>query len=514
MSAALDSILVREPLGKPTHPDGGKGLPTSNRFKVSFYHPAYQDDAPFLTLPALDGPAGGIHYDTARIACGVIANNRWDGYFSRERVKTSAVVGILPDGIIPPGDYYFHLAEPAEGKSSAHAASRLDTDISVQAADHPILPYPVATRFCDWQFPHNNLPDQWANMTVLPPLPARSANSSTLVAQRDTTCRISNCGEACEVAHIIPKAEDVWFHSNRMSRYISRMSRSGESAIGDTTNLMLLRVDLHRLFDEPRFALVPKAGNIVCHFVEMSELVPLLHNVTLQPLNGVAIEYIFSRFAWSIFNYTGEFLTTTVDRMLFILDAGAIFPTIRKVPGDECRTLKSQTRSRSASPTKRARKRTPDSQAEEQEKDVAYSNDAEFLPSTKPARRSFSRAITTSPSARLSLSSADGPPSSPPLTLTSPPDSTFPHNAKPMPCTHDEVDAKDARLNALKLEYLARERGRSDPNGIFIKEMEWCEGAFGRILSPHEVRRFFEALGCEVMHDKEEEDGHANGEVS
>jgi hypothetical protein len=208
---------------------------------------------------------------------------------------------------------------------------------------------------------------------------------------------------------------------------ISRISRAGEAAIGDTTNLMLLRVDLHRLFDQPGFALMPKAGKIVCYFVEMSELVPLLHNVTLRPLNGVAIEYIFSRFAWNTFNYTGEFLSTTVDRILFIFKVGAVAPTIGKVLSDKYQTLRNKTHSHSASPTKCVRKYTLDGQLEEQKKDFAYSDDAEFLPLTKRTRRSFSHAITTSPSARLFLSpSADRLSHSSLLTLTSPLNSTFP----------------------------------------------------------------------------------------
>lgn len=33
-----------------------------------------------LTLLAPDHPLGGIHHETARTACAVIAGNRWDGY--------------------------------------------------------------------------------------------------------------------------------------------------------------------------------------------------------------------------------------------------------------------------------------------------------------------------------------------------------------------------------------------------------------------------------------------------
>jgi hypothetical protein len=36
-----------------------------------------------LILPALDN--GGIHYETAHIACAILANNRWDGWFTEEQ---------------------------------------------------------------------------------------------------------------------------------------------------------------------------------------------------------------------------------------------------------------------------------------------------------------------------------------------------------------------------------------------------------------------------------------------
>jgi hypothetical protein len=80
----------------------------------------------------------------------------------------------------------------------------------------------------------------------------------------------------------------------------------------------------------------------------------------------------------------------------------------------------------------------------------------------------------------------------------------------------DKIDLKDARLNALKLEYLAHERDRSDHNGISIKKMEWCEGTFEHVLSLYELRRFFEAsgVGMRIVHDKEEEEGHINGEAN
>lgn len=51
-------------------------LPSINKIP----HPNYPvADSPILHLRAVDD--GGIDYDTALVACGIVAGNRWDGFF-------------------------------------------------------------------------------------------------------------------------------------------------------------------------------------------------------------------------------------------------------------------------------------------------------------------------------------------------------------------------------------------------------------------------------------------------
>ncbi|KAK4235952.1 hypothetical protein C8A03DRAFT_36168 [Achaetomium macrosporum] len=52
--------------------------------RTAFLHPGYPETAMLLSLPALD--SGGIDFDTALAACGLVAGNRWsDGFFLSDR---------------------------------------------------------------------------------------------------------------------------------------------------------------------------------------------------------------------------------------------------------------------------------------------------------------------------------------------------------------------------------------------------------------------------------------------
>jgi hypothetical protein len=71
---------------KPTHHDSGQGLPSNFSHKINFRHPRYDDNSNLLlVLPDFDGPNGGIDHETARIACGILANNNWAGFFAEDK---------------------------------------------------------------------------------------------------------------------------------------------------------------------------------------------------------------------------------------------------------------------------------------------------------------------------------------------------------------------------------------------------------------------------------------------
>ena len=80
---------------------------------IRFCHPAYPSMCNvLLDLKAYDHPDGGLHHETARIACGIIAGNAWNGYFSETAGGQRLDLG--PDGILMVGkDYFFHIPHPA-----------------------------------------------------------------------------------------------------------------------------------------------------------------------------------------------------------------------------------------------------------------------------------------------------------------------------------------------------------------------------------------------------------------
>jgi hypothetical protein len=105
----------RASYGEPSHPDRGVVLP-KELVKICFRHPAYDDSENIMMiLPGLDHPQGGIHHLTARIACSILANNSWSGFFTEDKAgkrKTAA-----PEhGILRERNYYFLVSDDALGE--------------------------------------------------------------------------------------------------------------------------------------------------------------------------------------------------------------------------------------------------------------------------------------------------------------------------------------------------------------------------------------------------------------
>lgn len=73
---SCDTLRPRSHCRIPSHEDGGQNLPTGLNHRVYQCHPGYSDTSNILMgLPASDHPQGGIHHETARIACAIVANN-------------------------------------------------------------------------------------------------------------------------------------------------------------------------------------------------------------------------------------------------------------------------------------------------------------------------------------------------------------------------------------------------------------------------------------------------------
>jgi hypothetical protein len=151
-----------------------------------------------------------------------------------------------------------------------------------------------------------------------------------IIRERDISCRLTNHSQGTESVHLVPQTETDWFYDNAMFRYAKRKGCITRDCsvhllvIEDRRNRFLLRSDIQALFEARRFEVVPKRGVWACHVTSggpSDQLVALYHNVELQPLTQVAIEFLLARFAWSVF-----------ARCTFI-PPGTAEPTVGEFPG-------------------------------------------------------------------------------------------------------------------------------------------------------------------------------------
>jgi hypothetical protein len=139
------------------------------------------------------------------------------------------------------------------------------------------------------------------DLSRLPPgqqLPRQSSPNDAVLA-RDITCRITNRAEVTETAHLIPRSEERWFRENGMFQY-TQPPKPGTDSLEDARNAILLKSDVHTLFDQKRLLIVPKLSTFVVHILApglSSELLDLFHNVPVQQLTGISKECMFGRFA-------------------------------------------------------------------------------------------------------------------------------------------------------------------------------------------------------------------------
>jgi len=267
---------------------------------IEFFHPAYPISAPpLLSLVAVDVAGNGtlgIDYDFAKACCGIVANNRWD---DATYIATKNQVGSSLNRVSRPEDGLLPI---------------LASDMAYYfVVDHPTNRYPVVPSFDHWRFPHTELPAPWDALRI----PDGSgqvfgSESKIAVRVRDRSCRVTGSIEALETAHIIPYAHHEWFESNNMRQYCRLPATV--PPIDDDANLITLRADIHILWDQYRFAFVPKregaigSGSrppvLVVHAVlpkGSREIYQFYHNRPLQsPVVGIAVQFLFARFALSI----------------------------------------------------------------------------------------------------------------------------------------------------------------------------------------------------------------------
>ncbi|KAK9478183.1 hypothetical protein V1514DRAFT_331835 [Lipomyces japonicus] len=118
------------------------------------------------------------------------------------------------------------------------------------------------------------------------------------IHNRDGWCQITAFRTETEAAHIIPSDID------------------GSSVIDDHANLVVLRADIHKAFDDRNFILYPKDN--ASYYVHMIKPSPNLgvwyHNAKSHPIELCRPQFLFARFSWTLFPLISEFLIYHVDK--------------------------------------------------------------------------------------------------------------------------------------------------------------------------------------------------------
>ena len=513
---SLGNMTLRPQQSMPEHLDGVNTISNNDRHLIKFKHPAYTDESStFLTLSAFDHPDGGLHYNTAKIACGIIAGNKWNGYFTAER--GGQPIDTKDDDIIPCGTWYFHLPGYTYGmfyqtdcrKMLSFRADTIDTS------------YPITPNFREWRFPHDDLPPNWHPPPDVPRqnrLKPRSDTSFSAGLRDAQQCRVSGRTEQCCTAHIIPVEENEWFHTNQMSEYVLDYQRRSQSAITDVNNLMLMRSDLHTAFDKAKkFVFVPKnprknQSNMVTHLLSYSEeYTPLYHNTLAYSLDLIPRPYLFARFAWAIFPQVEPFLLSRVVRSLVTVSKEQhIFNA------EECKefTVPRGTRSGTGSPKKRVRTTKDDNGCERPEGGTATKRVK--LITTEAASQISSEAVPQASVPALSPSSshsstdvnfrsstdANDPSQAPDATYAGKASATIPVTIKegdspprPRAVEHqqssqsfDDTGFDWSHFYKLREQALRNERQKSDPGGKWLEEVSWAMDVLRNEHSAHDIQ--------------------------
>lgn len=168
---------------------------------------------------------------------------------------------------------------------------------------------------------------------------------------------MSGYSTALEVAHLVPFHEQEWFSRNRMSHYNNDRTLDASNILRDQNNAILLRADLHQAFDHRRFAFFPKnESSFVVHILEHTpDLGPLFHNTQVD-ICKASIEFLFARFAWSIFPSIAPFLASPPNTRLIVRCGNATRESIIEEATPTWLAARSA-ESRSNSPTKVAKRK-------------------------------------------------------------------------------------------------------------------------------------------------------------
>ncbi|KAH8653250.1 hypothetical protein BGZ60DRAFT_419826 [Tricladium varicosporioides] len=313
--------------------------------RVNLRHPAYDRRHDLLlSLFAWDATTGGICYSLAHDACAIIADNHHEGWLAESPMGEP--LNFKSSALLPAGDYWYHLpspdaAEDKAGNTTSTSAYR----------------WPVVTCFQDWEFP-DDLPSAWTTVAQrhYPANADPQLTYASIVRSRDLSCRITKHYTGTEVVHLCPEQEREWFQANAMYQYNSNTYLEPNNLQNDTSNLILLRSDLHEAFNDRLFCLYPKGNDFAVHVMEPTRDIGLLyHNTRIHPINACRAEFIYTRFAWSLFPALSGFLMDRSTTRLVITVTKSGGQRIRQVEEMDAEALQARTNSRSRSPTNRLR---------------------------------------------------------------------------------------------------------------------------------------------------------------
>lgn len=338
---------------------------------IQIRHPGYDDgNNTLLLLYALDHPLGGIHYQTALTACGILAGNRWDGVLTPSR--TYSPQPPPANGILVGEDAYFHLPDcqpkPTDTGEDAILACR----------------YPVVRSFEDWKFSHGNLPPIWEAARTPPSnaddVAAQASSTSTGTSDGNSTAPPGAQCQLCDYPNcdakpwmLVPNLFWKWFVRNDMHIYlqtamskpnpnpgddevgrIKRMMETRQNAISLGTNCFSERhpCDLPTALAIGQFSFAPKyetddSATLVAHMfapqmgpngVYWDGGLQSARDGLLQRPEILSLEMLFSRFALNVFHNLDLFLKAGAQRDLLVLDHKDQ-PQYATVPGGLCAEL-------------------------------------------------------------------------------------------------------------------------------------------------------------------------------
>ena len=89
--------------------------------------------------------------------------------------------------------------------------------------------------------------------------------------------------------------------------------------VNSSRNLFALRWDLRLgLFDQAAFVIVPKLGQLVVHFLKLTQSAERYHNVQFDHKNALSHEALYARFAWALMNIVKGSTAPTKEDFKFL----------------------------------------------------------------------------------------------------------------------------------------------------------------------------------------------------